>query len=61
MGDQAVCPASVLTENQIPLPFFVIARLVRATHFFLEDKLGRPHKAGDDGGLEIRWSGTVWR
>jgi hypothetical protein len=27
---------------------FVIARLVRATHFFREQKMDRPHEAGDD-------------
>jgi hypothetical protein len=34
--------------KETSLSLFVIARLVRATHFCLA-KLGRPHKAGDDG------------
>jgi hypothetical protein len=41
--------AVALCRDSTALPTFVIARLVRATQFsFSENKLGRPHKAGDD-------------
>jgi thiol-disulfide isomerase/thioredoxin len=34
--------------SKLKHPKFVIARLVRATHFVSYKKLGRPHEAGDD-------------
>jgi hypothetical protein len=33
---------------RLNIPYFVIARLVRATHFLFDGKMGRPHEAGDD-------------
>jgi hypothetical protein len=34
--------------GQVEHYYFVIARLVRATHFSCHKKMGRPHEAGDD-------------
>jgi hypothetical protein len=45
-----------LRKKRIAFPsfFVVIARLARATHLLVKKKLGRPHKAGDDGGMDER-------
>ncbi|MEI9992344.1 MAG: hypothetical protein WDM86_20195 [Rhizomicrobium sp.] len=42
-------PEPDIYQAEVAFIKVVIARLVRATHFFLAAKLDRPHEAGDDG------------